>query len=399
MAVYKRGKVWWYKFTWNAEAIRESTKQSNKRVAEQIEAAHKTSLAKGEVGIRDRTPAATIRQFAKADFLPFCRSTFAAKIKTLSYYENGTARLLEFPAVADESLDEITGEKIAGYARRRQDAGMKVSTVNRELQVLRRMFALATEWGKVERVLPRVRMLPGEAHRERVICVNEEKAYLEAAQAIGMGVLEAYQRALVGTRAPQRGGIPVKPRDPFLLRDVSTILLDCGIRPEECFRLRWEHCQNDTIEIIYGKTDNARRRIPLSQRVQSVLAMRRTDFDGPWIFPASTKSGHIEPSSLQGQHGKACKLAKLEHFPIYTFRHTCLTRWAPFMDPWTLAYLAGHRDMSITKRYVHPQEYSTRAAMEKARVALSGHNSGHTPILNAETPIANLAVTRACSHY
>jgi site-specific recombinase XerD len=90
----------------------------------------------------------TIRQFAKTDFLPFCRSTFAAKTKTLGYYENGAARLLEFSPVADESLDTITGEKIAGYARRRQDMGMTVSTVNRELQVLRRMFALAVEWEK-----------------------------------------------------------------------------------------------------------------------------------------------------------------------------------------------------------------------------------------------------------
>jgi hypothetical protein len=148
MAVYKRNRVWWYKFTWRGGPIRESTKQTNKRVAEQIEAAHKTSLAKGEVGIRDRKPAATIRQFAKADFLPFCRATFAAKAKTLGYYENGTARLLEYSAVADESLDTITNDKIAGYARRRQDAGMKISSVNRELQVLRRMFALATEWGE-----------------------------------------------------------------------------------------------------------------------------------------------------------------------------------------------------------------------------------------------------------
>jgi hypothetical protein len=57
MAVYKRGPVWWYRFTWKGEAIRETTKQTNKRVAEQIEAAHKTSLAKGEVGIRDRLSA------------------------------------------------------------------------------------------------------------------------------------------------------------------------------------------------------------------------------------------------------------------------------------------------------------------------------------------------------
>jgi integrase len=393
MGVYKRNKVWWYRFTWRGEAFRESTKQPNKRVAEQIEAAHKTSLAKGEVGIRDRKAAATIRQFAKNDFLPFCRSTFAAKTKTLGYYENGAARLLEYPPVADESLDTITGEKIAGYARRRQDMGMKVSTVNRELQVLRRMFALSMEWGKVQRVLPRVRMIPGEAHRDRVVSVNEEKSYLEAAQGIGIAAIEGYERALVGIRAAERGQPPVKPRDPFLLRDVSTILIDCGIRPEECFRLRWEQCQNDTIEITYGKTDNARRRIPLSQRVQSILAMRRGHVEGPWVFPAPTMSGHIEPSSLQGQHAKACKLATLEHFPIYTFRHTCLTRWAPFMDPWTLAYLAGHRDMSITKRYVHPQEHNTRTAMEKARVALSGHNSGHTPIVDTQSPTAIVPVT------
>jgi len=393
MAVYKRGRVWWYRFTWKGEPIRESTKQTNKRVAEQIEAAHKTSLAKGEVGIRDRKPAATVRQFAKADFLPFCQSTFAAKTKTLSYYENGTARLLEYPAMADESLDTITSEKIAGYARRRQDAGMKIATVNRELQVLRRMFALAVEWGKVERAMPRVRMLPGEAHRDRVVSVNEEKAYFEGTQTIGASALEAYQCALGGVRSVKRGEILVKPRDPFLLRDGAIILLDCGIRPEECFRLRWENYQNGVIEITYGKTDNARRRIPLSQRAQSILEMRRAHVVGPWIFPAPTKSGHIEPSSLQGQHAKACKLSSVEHFPLYTFRHTCLTRWAPFMDPWTLAYLAGHRDMSITKRYVHPQEYSTRAAMEKARVALSGHSSGHSPILNTTMQIPDLAVS------
>ena len=46
--------------------------------------------------------------------------------------------------------------------------GMKIATVNRELQVLRRMFALAMEWGKVEKALPRVRMIPGEAHRDLV---------------------------------------------------------------------------------------------------------------------------------------------------------------------------------------------------------------------------------------
>jgi hypothetical protein len=83
---------------------------------------------------------------------------------------------------------------------------------------------------------------------------------------------------------------------------------------------------------------------------------------------------------------RSARISEVEHFPIYTSRHTCLT---PFMDPWKLPYLAGHRDMSITKRCVHPQEFSTRAAMEKARVALSGHSSGHSAIVSADLQIAN----------
>jgi hypothetical protein len=45
------------------------------------------------------------------------------------------------------------------------------------------------------------------------------------------------------------------------------------------------------------------------------------------------------------------------------------------MDPWTLAYLAGHRDMNITKRYVHPQEQTVRAAMDRVQAEKAGHTA------------------------
>ena len=43
-----------YKFMWKGDLVRESTKQGNDRVARQMEAAHRTALAKGEVGIREK---------------------------------------------------------------------------------------------------------------------------------------------------------------------------------------------------------------------------------------------------------------------------------------------------------------------------------------------------------
>jgi integrase len=189
--------------------------------------------------------------------------------------------------------------------------------------------------------------------------------------------------------------------DPRLLHDVAIILLDCALRPEECFRLRPENVRDGRIEIQYGKTDNARRRIPMTPRVAAILDMRLVkSARSEWVFPTATKSGHIEPSSLKKQHlnalAEATRIlrketgsddAEFEGFDLYTLRHTCLTRWAPpHMDPWTLAYLAGHRDMNITKRYIHPQEQTIRAAMDRAQAGVSGHTSGHTA---EKTDLAN----------
>ena len=211
--------------------------------------------------------------------------------------------------------------------------------------MLRRMFYLTQEWGKVEKALPKVRMLPGERHRERVLTAEGETHYLGAARP--------------------------------LLRDVTTVLLDCGLRPEECFRLRWENVRDGGLEMQHGKTEAARRRIPTSQRVAAILEMRQGRIESEWVFPAQTRSGHIEPSSVKRQHLRAFRESGVRPFPLYTLRHTCLTGWAPDMDPWTLAYLAGHRDMAITRRYIHPQEQTIREALEKTR---SRHKIGHTVV-------------------
>ena len=84
--IYKqpKSKNWWYKFTWNGDLVRESTKQTNKRVAEQIEAAHKTSLAKGEVGIRDKAKAPTFPELAER-FLDWNRRKHREHPKTIQF--------------------------------------------------------------------------------------------------------------------------------------------------------------------------------------------------------------------------------------------------------------------------------------------------------------------------
>ena len=240
MAVYKRGKVWWFKFAFDGEQFRESTKQTNKRVAEQIEAARKTGLAKGEVGIRDRAPVPTFGAFVKLEFLPHVEANFADKPSTLAYYRIQLVHLTGYPPLAGAKLNEIPAEVIASFIERQRQAKYEVSSINRALQVLRRAFHLAVEWGKVEKLPAKISLVPGERRRERVLSAEEEDAYIKAAGDIATSTLDAHERALQSVRATKRGQPPQKP-DPYLLRDVASILLDCGLRPEECQRLRWEH--------------------------------------------------------------------------------------------------------------------------------------------------------------
>src|SRR3954463_15649335 len=94
MSTYKRGHVWWYKFVWRGETIRESTKLGNKRVAEQMEAARKTQLAKGEVGIKDRKPCPTLDRFLYESFMPFIEATKVEQTNTVSFYRVCANRLI-----------------------------------------------------------------------------------------------------------------------------------------------------------------------------------------------------------------------------------------------------------------------------------------------------------------
>jgi site-specific recombinase XerD len=108
----------------------------------------------------------TLAGFADEMFLPFVRSTSAAKPNTIRFYENSVTNLKAYAKIASLPIDQITSEAIAAFVAHRQNDQVQVAMVNRDLATLRRIFHLATEWGKVFRILPRVRLLSGENHRE-----------------------------------------------------------------------------------------------------------------------------------------------------------------------------------------------------------------------------------------
>src|SRR4029077_9363911 len=128
--------------------VRESTKQGNDKVARQIESAHRTSLARGEVGLREKKVAPTLREFCVNRVEPWAKARFESSChKNWTWYRTGIRALLAHKAIADAQMDEITGEIASGFAAKRLNDGMQVSTANNSLRVLRRILNLAVEWG------------------------------------------------------------------------------------------------------------------------------------------------------------------------------------------------------------------------------------------------------------
>jgi Phage integrase SAM-like domain len=167
--IYKRGTFYWYKFTWYGKVVRESTKQTNDKVARQIEAAHRTRLARGEVGIRERKSAPTLRESSEKRFEPWAKATFETTIPNNWYwFRSGIRRLTAFDGLAKLPVDEITNEKVAGYAAsertrvqqcgEEKKQGLAASSINASIRVLRRVLNVAVEWGVMQKA-PKIQLL------------------------------------------------------------------------------------------------------------------------------------------------------------------------------------------------------------------------------------------------
>lgn len=360
--IYKRGHTYWYNFRWTIKSgedgedehfrIRRSANTSNKNAAKDVENEHRRALRLGEVHPNDPWPKPTasappiFRVFAK-EALAYAKTH--TKTGTHTFYEGSLTRMLAFAAIADATLDAITGDVVSRYARHRQEvAKNSVVTVNGDLRTLRRILHLAVEWGRLK-VAPPIHELPQPKGRERVVSFTEEALYL--------------------AKGSQN------------LRDAAILAVDTGMRPNsELFPMKWADVDleartespSGVIHVRQGKTVNAQRSLPLTPRAAEVLQRRKREAEAKaeakksaYVFPGAGKSGHIV--SMQHPHEQAIEDAGLDGFEFYCWRHTFGTRAAQSgMDRFSLARLMGHSSPSVAARYyIHVTETHVAAGFGK----------------------------------
>jgi hypothetical protein len=118
MTIFKRGKVCWYHFWFNGEHVQKSTKQKNRNTARTIEAAYRTALAKGEVGITAPKPIPGFKS-AMDEFLKWSENEHSGqRIGTFRRYRTSSVALRKY--FKNKSLGKITPEEVERFKETRQ---------------------------------------------------------------------------------------------------------------------------------------------------------------------------------------------------------------------------------------------------------------------------------------
>jgi len=336
MAVFKRGRVYWFNFIFNGEKIQESTKQGNQHVARQMEAARRTALAKGEVGIMERKPAPMLRDFAQTflDNAGLGRKQ-EPKESTKRFYADALNQMLKCEPLASTRMDSNLPEVGKRFIR---TTGVGPGRKNAFLRTLRRAAHVAMELGLISSV-PKFAMEQGEVERDFVLDRAQESIYLSFA--------------------------------PQPLKDVATLMLGTGLCVGEACNLGWRDVHLEPVNgarfgYLYvrdGKTRNRRRNVPLTAAVPAMLEARAAEARTPWVFTDSMSrnsyvpgTGRLSESTVFHQHIELRKKLKLPGgFVLHGCRHTFLTRLgACGADAFSIKRIAGHHSVTVSEKYIHP---------------------------------------------
>jgi integrase len=342
MAVYRRGRIWWYNFEFQGRKIQESTGFTNKTAALRVEAKRKADLLDRRAGFTKSKLAPKFEEYVE-QFLKW--SQLQHKPKTHELHDLNCQTLKRF--FSGKYLDEVTMEMVEDFKSARKQERLRWSkdrfvtgaTVNRALTTLKLLYHQAERSSyAVKNPVVGVAMFSEPLDSMRVITFEEQASYLSKAS---------------------------QP-----LRDIAEIILDTGMRPEEVFRIRVENIdlRQKTIFNPFGKTKAARRTIPMTDDVACLLKARIKKLEKketPFVFP-SPYNFQKPIGSVKKAHRSAVIRAKIKgHFRLYDARHTFATRAvASGADLPTLSALLGHAGILMTMRYVHPAAEQKRIVIE-----------------------------------
>lgn len=347
MSVFKRGAVWWFKFRFAGQMIRESAKTDSKTVAREAERARRRELEQSWNQIKRRT---LPPRFDVAGDAWLASVTPHLAERTQNIYEVALRCHLK-PALGALLLCDIDASRIAAYQARRKSEDASARTLNKELQVVRQILKRHKLWGNLQ----------------------SDVKFERESDNIGRAMTDEEETRLLAACESN-----------LLLRTVVSLALNTALRKNEIRTLRWRQINllERTLTVGRTKTEGGSGRlIPLNSVAYAALIRWAGRFPTAgleeFVFPAcedarldseKPDTSKIDPSqpikSWRTAWRRALKDAGLS-IRFHDLRHTCITKLAEGQaSEQTLMSIAGHLSRKMLEHYSHIRMAAKRTALE-----------------------------------
>jgi integrase len=329
------------------ERVRKVSPVQTRRGSEQHERNIRQALLDGTYGRKEKQPTPTLAEFWK-DFLDAYVVTenkasehLAKKAIWKNHLEPHFGRL---------RLDEIGAEHVARYKAAKLKAAYNRKSITNHLAVLRKMLAVALEWGRLDH-MPVVKwQLRAPPPPFDFLTFDEAARLVEGADG--------------------------------MWHTMVVVALRTGLRHGELLALRWQDVDLVAGRLMVRQALSAKRidtpkngrtrEVPLSDETIRALKAHR-HLRGEFVF-CDGAGKLLTRDACKWPLWAACKRAGLRLIGWHTLRHTfashLVMRGAPLK---AVQELLGHSDITMTMRYAHLSADARRDAVQ----LLDGINHGN----------------------
>ena len=337
MSVVKRAnsQFWYIHFQFNNETFIQSSKTTNKKVAERMEIALKAKVhAEKYLGKKERI------KFQAAFALYKQSKKGIASYRNLIAHETVLNRLLP----VNKYIDDLTSRDMEGFKNARKSEGVGNEIIKYGFIIIRGTFKHAKKLGYSVSDLefPTLKLSKGSL---RYLKADEE------------------QQLLIELDPKREGkGLPkYEMRSDYLKQvmqdayDLVVLLLDSGARYSEIANLEWSKVNllTQTLTVWRSKVNNETP-LAMTDRVYAILNRRYESKNSKHVF--NNKAGEARGYSTQSIR-KAIKRAGLDNSTTHTLRHTLATKLIQNgMSIYEVMVILGHSDINTTMIYSHLEQ-------------------------------------------
>jgi integrase len=294
MGLFKRGSVWWMRFTCQGKQIKRSTETDDKKLAQRI-----YDKVRGEVAERKWFEKLPGEDKTFREMMERYMTEYSARNKAPGSHRRDKSlrdHLLE--SFGGLTVAEITPSLIADYKSKRREQGAAPQTINNETSLMSHAFTLAIrEWEWIrENPVKKVSREKVNNLIERWLTLEEENKLLAS--------------------SPKR------------LQEIIVFAINTGLRQSEILDLKWPRVDlsRRTITILEQK-NQGKDTLPLNERALGILRERSKNLCGGTDYVFHTRNcTRIASHNLQEAFNSAVKKARIEKLRFHDLRHTFATR-------------------------------------------------------------------------